>query len=255
VDVVESTPLPSPGSSNASPGIGATVSPGPASSGGGTNMAAETFYQLQTLQQEVLELRGLVEEQSFELKRLKQQRMDDYLDLDRRVSALTKGGVASSAAGEAKAPVVATNAQPSASASGPVAANLGLGSQGSPEQEAKAYRAAYDLLKQRQVDQSITAFSDLLIAYPAGRYAGNAQYWLGEIYLLKNDYESARQWFTRLLDTFDGHRKVPDAQFKLGKVYHLLGDKEKAQLLLEQVAATNADAARLAKNYLAQHFQ
>ena len=49
---------------------------------------AELYYQLQLLQQEVQELRGLVEQQSFELRQLKQQRMDDYLDLDRRRSIL-----------------------------------------------------------------------------------------------------------------------------------------------------------------------
>jgi TolA-binding protein len=66
--------------------------------------------------------------------------------------------------------------------------------------------------------------------------------------------ELARQWFTKLLDRFPSDRKVPDAKFKLGKVYDLMGDKVKAKALLEEVAASNTDAARLAKKYLQQDF-
>ena len=51
--------------------------------------ATNQAYQIQQLQQEVLELRGLLEEVSFELKRLKQQRLDDYLDLDKRLGELS----------------------------------------------------------------------------------------------------------------------------------------------------------------------
>ena len=46
------------------------------------------FYQLQILQQELQRLRGQVEEQNFQIKRLQQEQKDQYLDLDRRVAAL-----------------------------------------------------------------------------------------------------------------------------------------------------------------------
>ncbi len=193
VDVVESTPVGTPAA------VPLAEAPAPTAP---TNPQAEMFYQMQMLQQEVQELRGLVEEQAYELKRLKQQRLDDYLDLDRRLSGLSG----------AKAPQ-ASDRQPAASgdaapAGKPVAALEG---------DAQSYRTAYDLLK--------------------------------------NDLEAARQSFTTLLDGFADHRKVPDAKFKLGKVYDLMGDKEKARALLEEVAASNADASRLAKNYLQANFQ
>jgi len=210
------------------------------------NVSADRFYQLQLLQQEVLELRGLLEEQAHQLKRLKQQRTDDYLDLDRRISALANGSTSSVGRDSG----LVGESSDNSGGTIPAATNVA-----SSDSEALAYRSAYDLLKQRQVDQAITAFSDLLIDYPEGKYAANAHYWLGEIFLLKNDLESARQWFTRLLDGFPGHRKVPGTQFKLGKVYHLLGDKEKSRVLLDSVAATRSDAARLAKKYIEQNFQ
>ena len=216
------------------------------------NAGADTFYQMQVLQQEVLELRGLLEEQAFQIKKLKQQRTDDYLDLDRRISAL--GGTNQ------------VSASPSSTTGEPEGEKADAGSENYSDQsspsntavsgdEGALYRSAYNLLKGRQVDQAVTAFSDLLIDFPEGQYAANAHYWLGEIFLLKNELESARQWFTRLLEGFPGHRKVPDAQFKLGKVYDLMGDKAQARTLLEAVAGSDANAARLAKQYLEEHFQ
>lgn len=247
VPVVESSPV------GANPSAAPVATPGfiapveeQATSASSQN---EIFYQLQVLQQEVLELRGLVEEQSYELKRLKQQRLDDYLDLDRRLSALGQGALpGAQPAKEAGEGAGTEDAEAGASAARSAQPLLAA------EGEAQSYRAAYDLLKKRQIDEAVAAFSLHLENYPQGKYAANAHYWLGEIYLLKNDLESARQWFTRLLEGFAGHRKEPDAKFKLGKVYDLLGDKAKAKALLEEVAASGADAARLARSYLQQNF-
>ena len=47
--------------------------------------AGDSYYQSQMLQDEVRELRGMVEELSYELQRVKQRQMDDYLDIDRRL--------------------------------------------------------------------------------------------------------------------------------------------------------------------------
>jgi hypothetical protein len=46
----------------------------------------ELYYQMQLLQQEVMELRGRLEEQTYELRQLKQQSLERYVDMDRRVS-------------------------------------------------------------------------------------------------------------------------------------------------------------------------
>lgn len=236
VDVVESAPV-----------VGSPPLTGrPPSSGTASNVQAEIFFQLQALQQEVLELRGLVEEQAYELKRLKQQRLDDYLDLDRRLSAL-------GSAGSGPRPGAATGGDSGGAQPAPTATPAPSGAAAGDEMQ--QYRKAIDLvLKQKDYDSAIAELDQYLGTYPRGRYAANAHYWLGEIYLLKNNLELARQWFTRLLDGFADHRKAPDAKFKLGKVYDQMGDKSRAKVLLEEVAASGTDAARLARNYLAENF-
>ena len=50
-----------------------------------------SYNQSQMMQNEVRELLGLVEQLSYELQRVKKRQMDDYLDLDRRLSALLSG--------------------------------------------------------------------------------------------------------------------------------------------------------------------
>ena len=203
----------------------------------------ESYNQIQSLLQEVSELRALVEEQGHQISRLKQLQLDNYVDLDRRLSSLSgnpssrqQSKEADSSNDESQAPVDAT-----------ASADNGAG-------EAAEYKAAYDLLRQRQVDQSLVAFKEYLKKYPSGEFAANSCYWLGEIFLLKNQLPQARDWFSKLLQDFPESTKVPDAKFKLGKVYHLLGDKKRAKPLLDDAAAGVGDSARLAKQYLQDNF-
>lgn len=200
----------------------------------------ESYNQIQSLLQEVSELRALVEEQGHEISRLKQLQLDNYVDLDRRVSFLT---------GNASAKVKESDV----GADSPVAADS-VAAPNNGMSEADEYKAAYDLLRQRQVDQSLVAFKDYLKKYPSGEFAANSCYWLGEIFLLKNQLPQARDWFAKLLQDFPESNKVPDAKFKLGKVYHLMGDKKRAKPLLDDAAAGLGDSARLAKQYLKDNF-
>lgn len=212
--------------------------------------AAEVFYQLQLLQQEVAQLRGLVEEQGFEIKRLKQQRLDDYLNLDKRLSSLS--GVAPSkteadtATSENTASVSRLNGT----------ATSGVSSAPASANESAQYRAAIDLiLKKKDYTQAQTALNKYLTDFPEGKYAANCQYWLGELALLGGDLESSRQWFAKMVQQWPQHSKVADANYKLGTVYHKLGDQAKAKEILEQVANGNSNASRLAQGYLKANFQ
>jgi len=206
------------------------------------NFQAELFFRLQALQEEVSELRGMVEEQAHELKRLKQRRLDDYLDLDRRIGRLSEqlGGPGASGLDGSR--------EDRSEAGGQGSGNADVVS------ETQAYRQAYQLLRDREIDQAIEAFNGYLDEYPQGNFAGNSHYWLGEIYLLQGDLEQAETWFSRLLAEFPGDRKKPDAQYKLGRVYHQQGKVTQARQLLEEVASGASDPARLARQYLKENF-
>ncbi len=206
----------------------------------------EVYYQMQVLQEEVRQLRGLLEEMSHELKQLKQRQMDDYLDLDRRVSSLSSmpatnpGGSVANTPGQVNSNVY--------SGSDSAATGVSVGT------EKDHYSAAYLLLRDKQIDQAADAFRQHVQRYPNGNYVANAWYWLGEIYVLKGQLDDARQAFAAVVDNFPTHRKAPDAALGLGKVYHQLGDNAQAKDLLQKVATGNSAAANKARQYLADNF-
>lgn len=197
-------------------------------------------YQMQMLQEEVRTLRGMVEELSHEIRQLKSRQLDDYMDLDRRLSAI--------AAGDSSVTPTPSRAD-SPSANSPAAESVNSGTD-----EAKHYSNAYDQLKAGKTEDAIALFKKHLTDYPDGKLVANAHYWLGEIYLLQNDLDAARQAFSAVVEQYPANRKASDAAFKLGQVYFLMGDKVKAKSLLEASAAGNDNAATLAKRYLDQHF-
>jgi tol-pal system protein YbgF len=213
----------------------------------GSAQLSELFYQLQVMQQEVRDLRGQLEEQSQLIRRLRRDQKEQYVDLDGRVAALQRGG------GPAAAPNSTAPAGSGASNSG-APATAGSAPSAPPvaaEGEAADYNAALKLLRERRYDESLLSFNRLLSDYPGGQYAGNSLYWLGELYLVKNESERAREQFVQVIDLYSDHAKVPDALYKLGVTYHRLGDKDLALDFLNRVRGRfpNHNAAKLAADY------
>jgi tol-pal system protein YbgF len=210
------------------------------------------FNQVQQLQQEVMRLNGIVEQQAYELRQLKEQSLERYLDLDRRLAS----GVTAPA-------VTAPGATAGGVAAGAVAPGISspatTGGTETLEQpgEAEAYRAAYALVRGQEFDRAVSAFQAFLRDYPAGRYAPNAHYWLGELYLVIDpaDPEAARQSFTLLLNEYPQDAKVPDALYKLGRVQYIKGNPQRAREYLERVMREYPDssAARLAGDFIDQN--
>jgi len=205
----------------------------------GAQNTAEMYYQIQVLQQEVLQLRGLVEEQAHQIKQLKQQRLDDYVDLDRRISKLST-----------QAPATQTTAVTSTTSS-VTAQNQQLNNSAG---EIAHYKSATKLiLVDKNYQGGIERLQEHLKLYPNGRYSGNAQYWLGEVYLATSKLTEARSWFETLLKTYPAHSKVPDAKYKLGTVYFKLDMLPEAKSLLAEVSRSGGNTAQLATRYMKEH--
>ncbi len=220
------------------------------------------YFQLQTLQQEVQSLRGIVEEQRHALKKLKQQRLDDYLDLDRRVSQLSKESLsqqapsrqASSATGPVPSAQLPETAFPNTAPVERLPVENDL--QSDKPNELETYRAGIDaVLKQKDYPKGIEQFKRYLSFYPNGLYSANAKYWLGQVYLQQNALDLSQQWFNDLIAEHPNHQKTAEAQFKLGKVLHLQGDLDAAKKQLEATASLDTLSAKLARDYLNTHFK
>jgi tol-pal system protein YbgF len=249
--------FPAPGSS---PGSAVSVPDFPTAVAGPSTVNPDTsrlVLQLQQLQEEVMDLRGRVEEQAFEIQQLKQQSLERYVDLDRRISSGAGADMAPAPAPSAarpEAPVPAASAAPpAASASQPADARADAN-------EAEAYRAAYSLVRNQDFPEAIAAFKRFLEVYPDGGFTPNAHYWLGELYLVLSppDTVSAQRAFSELLQRYPRDPKVPDALYKLGKVSFDNGDRVAARGYLERVvnefADSNSSAITLSRDFLRDNF-
>jgi len=213
---------------------------------------AGLFNQVQQLQQEVMRLNGVVEQLTHELRQLREQSLERYLDIDRRLAG--GSGAGASAASSPR------SSMPTASATGASAADSAAGGDASVAEqpgEGEAYRAAYALVRGQEFDAAVNAFDSFLRRFPDGRYAPNAHYWLGELYLVIDppDPEASRQAFTLLLDQYPRNAKVPDALYKLGRVHFIKGNNDRAREFLRRVMREypESSAARLAGDFLDQN--
>lgn len=222
----------------------------------GLSMEGQLMQQLYQLQQEVSMLRGLVEEQEYKLKQMEQDQLDRYEDLDRRLSSGMGGGAPSNAQGPLDGPLPTSSNSGSSAPDGqsnPPAQNGAANSaEPDPAREKLMYDASFDLVKARDFDKAIQAFSAFVQRYPRSEYAGNAQYWLGEIYLVESDLQSAGRAFALVVSEYPGHRKEADALYKLADVEHRLGNQDKAATLYREVLSKhpNSSAAQLARRDL-----
>lgn len=234
-----------------------SASPGGAYAGGGVNGPSSSesmlFMQLQQMQGEMAQLRGMLEEQQEQIRRLQREGLERYQDLDQRVTA---------AATRAPAPVA-----PDASAGGSSATPNSVGhtannaapvapqnaaAPGDPEKERLYYDTAFDLVKNKDFDKASQAFAAFLRKYPNSQYAANAQYWLGEVSLAKGDLKGAGQAFAAVAQNYPKHSKVPDSLYKMSDVESRLGNVDKAQSILKQIISQYPDssAAQLARRQL-----
>ena len=211
------------------------------------------ILRVQQLESDVRQLNGLLEEAMQALRELEAQSLERYVDLDRRMAA---GAPLAQADGENGAVSGVDTGAPPQSASTNVA--VPPRSVEAQEGEEAAYRAAYELVKGREFDDAVAAFNEFLSDYPFGRYAPNAHYWLGELYLVVEppDPELARQNFKLLLDQYPADPKVPDALYKLGRVQFIKGNRQRSQEYLDEVIREYPShaAAQLARQFLLENF-
>lgn len=208
------------------------------------------FNQLQQMQDQISRQQGVIEELQNQVARMKQESLERYQDLDRRIGS----GVAPAATPEN------SSAGGDASAAAGAAAGAGAAAQapaansepGDPAKEKLYYDAAFDLIKAKDFDKASQAFSAFLRKYPNSQYAGNAQYWLGEVNLAKGDLQGAGQAFAKVSQLYPKHAKVPDSLYKLADVERRLGHTDKVKGILQQVVSQypGTSAAQLAQRDL-----
>ncbi len=221
---------------------------------------ANLLDKVQGLQQEVQELRGQLEVQAHDLKLLQQQQLAFYKDLDARVRnepvKVSKNtptpvlDISSSNVHNKQVPQIAKeNPVPTPLVAAKVNSTT---SRINPADEQINYLAAYELVKAKKYDEALSAMDKFITKYPQGGYTANAQYWLGELYMVKKDYRSAINHFEIVLQQFPSSSKKAASMLKIGYALADSGKKQDAIIRLQQVVKNYPDTstAKLAKSKL-----
>lgn len=223
---------------------------GAAYAGGGTpsnNALYEVLGRLEQLQLEVQQLRGVVEEQAQVIEELKSRQNNIYSDLDQRLQALS-GDTQPVESPKMELPSASSRSMPA-----PIETSAPQ-SDAPTVNEKQLYKEAYETLRNGHNSQAIAAFQTLLSQFPAGEYADNAQYWLGEAYKVNQDIDSARAAFSKVVELYPNSPKVPDALLKLGYIEFEQKNLAKARDYLSRVTVNypGTTAAHLAAKKLMQ---
>ena len=77
------------------------------------------------------------------------------------------------------------------------------------------YEYAFALLSNQKLGQAQQAFEQFLELHGDDKLAGNAQYWLGEIYYTNGDLQQAAKAFLEGVQRYPDGNKAPDSLLKL----------------------------------------
>jgi len=239
----------------------------------------ELLYRMKQLQEENQQLRSLLEEQSNEIQRLKQQQRELYADLNRRLNqmegidvstdsqaqralqgseksdlpeVIDKSTVKPSIYGvtereelnvgdSGKSKLGKQSESQGNSVAKPPVATIKPMSEKERKAEQKAYQKAYNELTARQYNKARESFIDFIQQYPSGRYAHIAQYWIAESSYALRNYDQAVQDYQLLLDVYPFSPKKAEAELKKAYSYYELGDKKNARRTLDQLLINYPD--------------
>ena len=236
--------------------------------------------QNQQLRAELQALRGIVEEQGFELRKLQRDTLNRYTSNDERLTAL-EGGASASSNLSTQAPLSPSISNSQRDVSSSVSStdnavttresvddfigersslnNLQTSNRRGSLQpavlsEQQLYQMAYDSVINSDFERSIAEFDQYMSVYPSGRFVTNAHYWKGQAYLYLERYSEAKESYEIILNRYEDSAKLADAMYGLGLAYQGLGNVTQARQLLNEIKRRfpNTGVANLADTKLLQ---
>jgi len=181
-----------------------------------------------------------MEKRIAELELSLEEQQKENIELSARLDAMP-GGSASS--GKIRSRVASTNQKKLAAKLERIGSNIRSAANKvspssmatNPESEKNAYTSAYLALKSGRYDEASLAFNDLLLKYPQGEYADQANYWLGESYFAQQKMKKAIAAFKKVANNYPNSAKHPAALLKLATAYRESNHKGDAKAVLQRL--------------------
>jgi len=216
--------------------------------------AVNIELRLDQLETQLRNMTGSLEEANYSIDQLK-SRLDKLVsDIDQRFSQLEHPGApgapppsplaanAAPAAGAGANPaappsppgnLVAPGGAQTASRTPPPPPTGGTLPTGSAQEQ---YNYAFGKLREADYPAAEQALRGFVQRYPNDALAGNAQYWLGETYYVRKDYNNAAATFAEGYRKYPQSGKAADNLLKLGMSLGNIGQKKEACLTFNQLA-------------------
>ena len=204
--------------------------------------------RLNQLQQAITLLTGQIEQLQYRNQQLQQQMEKMQADYEFRLEQMEKGGRPGGAAPRPATPGGNLAAAPPApGAPSPSAAGTANGDQ--------QYHDAFKRLQDGDYAGAEKGFRTFLQGNPKHVLAGNAQYWLGETYYARRDYQNAMTAFAEGYKVYKASPKGPDNLLKLGVTLAALGRKPDACAVFAKFSQDYPRATDLQKRRVDQERQ
>ena len=198
--------------------------------------------RLSQMEETVRQVSGRMDELEYQLKKIDERFDLMNKDIDVRFSLLEGKPVKGKGAGTAPktkryAAPKAQNAPKSVvgeAVKGEDLAPLEMPKKEAPKPEAKSrsvkevYQSGLDAFNAQKYDTAEKEFELILKDYPKDKLAGNAQYWLGEVYFSRNDFAKAAVTFGKGYKNYKDGNKGADSMYKLGVSMQRLGKNAEA---------------------------
>ena len=183
------------------------------------------YEKIERLEEEIRELRNLLEENSILVDRSLELQQQRYLDLDGRILELSN---------------LSSEPAPSIE-SDQVMASI--------SEERDLFKSALTLFEESRFAEALELFSNIIISFPEGSFTADAYFWSGELYLAQEMYEDAKLSFQSVVDQFPEHTRTPDSLYKLGEIFRFEGELRTSEEFYQKVLDSypQSGAAQLAK--------
>ena len=189
------------------------------------NESLELLYKkIEVLEEEIRDLRNILEENSILVDRSLELQQQRYLDLDARILEISKISSENPSSVDGDAQYLDT-------------------------EEKELFKSALILFEESRFAEALEIFSQIIITFPDGSFTADAYFWSGELFLAQEMFEDAKLSFKNVVDNFYQHSRTPDSLFKLGEIYRIEGDIERSLEYYDKVKEDFPDsgASQLAK--------
>jgi tol-pal system protein YbgF len=199
------------------------------------------LVQMDDLQQQLQTLQGKIEAQQHSLKALEEQLRSQYLAVEKRLGQrLTANSYSQKSIA---APIANTSPNTVNESMADSSKSISRHADAAPTAASeRAYQAAFQFLKNKQYNEAIESFDSFVKKYPADLNVSNADYFLGQLYLLQGQPELAINFFKRFTTRYTQDARIPDALLQLGLAYFAKGNKEMATETFEKIVQQYPDS-------------